>query len=202
MADQAFKDFVTGLAAAGALAGSEVLPIIQGGVTKKIPSATLVPGATLATPQASTSGTAIDFTSIPSGAKKITVMFNGVSTSGSSNVQIQIGDSGGVETSGYFSGAFGVNASAFGGGVTSASGFLLYQTAAAVVAYGSVTLSLMDSTNNTWTANGSFVKDDTIDSGYFCSGAKSLSATLDRVRITTENGTDTFDAGTINIQWV
>jgi hypothetical protein len=33
----------------------------------------------------------------------------------------------------------------------------------------------------------------------FGGGSVTLSGTLDRVRITTVNGTDTFDAGTINI---
>ena len=57
---------------------------------------------TSGTSQASTSGTSIDFTSIPSWVKRITLMFNGVSTNGTSNYQIQIG-SGSVTTSGYTS---------------------------------------------------------------------------------------------------
>ena len=44
---------------------------------------------TAGTAVASTSGTSIDFTGIPSWVKRITVMFNGVSTNGTSNIQIQ-----------------------------------------------------------------------------------------------------------------
>lgn len=154
---------------------------------------------TAATAQASTSGTSIDFTSIPSWAKRITVMLNGVSVSGTSVILIQLGDSGGVETTGYLS----VGSRIAGSSASSASyttGFGLSSTNAAASTYsGSITLSLID-TSNTWVANG--VASET-SSGYttFTSGNKQTSATLDRVRVTTVNGTDTFDAGSINIMY-
>jgi len=136
---------------------------------------------------ASTSGTSIDFTGIPSWAKKITVMFDGVSTSGTSIPLIQLGDSGGIETTGY---AGTVVATAI-----STAGFPFYTSwAAAQVAYGMVQLSLLNSSS--WVLSGVIaITGDTPRIG----GSKTLSATLDRVRITTVNGTDTFDAGTINI---
>ena len=71
-------------------------PTITGAVVSAMGSSILTSG----TAQASTSGTAIDFTGIPSWAKRITVMFNGVSTNGTSNPQIQLG-SGSPTTSGY-----------------------------------------------------------------------------------------------------
>jgi len=89
---------------------------------------------------ASTSGTSIDFTSIPSGVKRITVMFNGVSTSGTSNTQVQIG-SGSVETSGYSSSA-GYSTSY----TTATSGFLCVTSSGASDArYGQLILSLVGS---------------------------------------------------------
>lgn len=59
-----------------------------------------VGGLTSGTAVATTSGTSIDFTGIPSWAKKITVMFSAVSTNGTSPIQVQIG-AGSVSNSGY-----------------------------------------------------------------------------------------------------
>lgn len=152
---------------------------------------------TAGTAVASTSGTSIDFTSIPSWVKRVTVMFDGVSTNGTSIPIIQIGDSGGVETSGY-TGA----ASIIGTGVVTgnySSGLALSpsgQWFSTTVAHGSLVLTLLSS--NTWSAIGT-VGSSAAAVLYVTGGSKTLSATLDRVRITTAGGTDTFDAGTINI---
>lgn len=140
----------------------------------------------------STSGTAIDFTSIPSWAKRITVMFSGVSTNGSSLYLIQIGDSGGIENTSYVSGAFDNSTSN-----NSTAGFVITSQNINTANWsGSVTVCNLS--GNVWTSSGSI---STTVGGYIASsgGAKELSATLDRIRITTVNGTDTFDAGTINI---
>ena len=151
------------------------------------PSTSLI---TSGTAVASTSGTSIDFTSIPSWVKRITVMFSGVSTSGTSNIQAQIG-SGSVTTTGYVSG------STIGTTYTSATtGFLLYNnTSAADIISGVITICNI--TSNTWVEGGMLNNTGALR----ISGGNSpaLSGTLDRVRITTVNGTDTFDAGSINI---
>jgi hypothetical protein len=146
-----------------------------------------------ATAQASTSGTSIDFTSIPSWAKRITVMFNGVSTSGTSNFQIRLGSSGGVEATGYISSAnYSTNTSA----AASTGFFILYGIAAAADTFqGSLILSNLS--GNAWVGNGNFT--DSAQRASNSAGSKTVSGTLDRVRITTVNGTDTFDAGSINI---
>jgi hypothetical protein len=155
-----------------------------------------VGGLVSGTAVASTSGTSVDFTSIPSWVKRITVMFNGVSTSGNSTPQIQIGDAGGIETTGYLSTAVTIGTST--SGVSSTTGFSLSgSTAAFLVFSGSVVLCLQSGT--TWVASGNFNRDDTTGFVNVMAGKKALSDTLDRVRITTVNGTDTFDAGSINI---
>jgi hypothetical protein len=150
----------------------------------------LVRGTAVAT----TSGTSIDFTSIPSWVRRITVMFDGVSTNGTSPVQIQLGDSGGIETTGYFGDAMAVTgaASAY---ATYSSGFVSPGSIAAASRFGFLTIVNINS--NTWIASGT-VGDNATFAGAF-QGAKNLSAALDRVRLTTVNGTDTFDAGTVNI---
>jgi hypothetical protein len=151
---------------------------------------------TSGTAVASTSGTSIDFTSIPSYVKRITVMLSGVSTSGGSNWLIQIGDSGGIETTGYLGAA-----STFGQAtINQTIGFaLLSSVGAASVLNGIAILTFQDATAQRWCFSSSLGYSD---AGNFAvgAGAKVLSpGTLDRIRITTVNGTDTFDAGSINI---
>ena len=150
------------------------------------------------TAQNSTSGTSIDFTGIPAGTKRITVMFNGVSTNGSSLIQIQLGG-GSVQTTGYVAYVTyqgGVTQTA---GATSTTGFYVDATeAAATVRSGHMLFTLQS--GNTWV--GSICNGSNSGGGYYSSsggGAVTLSGTLDRIRITTVNGTDTFDAGSINI---
>jgi hypothetical protein len=140
---------------------------------------------------ASTSGTSIDFTGIPSWVKRITVMLNAVSTNGTSNLIIQLGDSGGVETTGY-TGAVNreVNILGFSTGFT-----LMFNATAATTNAIQVVISNVSA--NTWIA--SFISARSDNAVSYGAGLKTLSTTLDRVRITTVNGTDTFDAGSINI---
>ncbi len=155
-------------------------------------------GLTLGTPQNSTSGTSIDFTGIPAGTKKIIINFNGVSTSGTSQPIVQLGDSGGAETSGYLGGV-SVNS----GSATVTNGFAFTVTgalAAANIYYGQMILTLLDSSTNMWSCQGQLF-DDNIDLVSNMCGIKATSAVLDRVRITTAGGTDTFDAGSINIAY-
>ena len=156
----------------------------SGGVSGGIRSGTAV---------ASTSGTSIDFTSLPTGIKRITVMLSGVSTSGTSLMQIQIG-SGSVTTSGYL-GTAGIYPTQ--SGVAFTSGFGLDQTgAAASVRHSLYTICLLGS--NVYVGSGVFTYSNVAVVGQ-SSGSVTLGGAIDRVRITTVNGTDTFDAGTINI---
>jgi uncharacterized cupin superfamily protein len=153
---------------------------------------------TLGTEQASTSGTSIDFTSIPSWVKRITIMFVGVSTNGTDAPLIQIGDSGGIEATGYLGTGSSVSGSV--GSTNYTTGFGIRNAAAASVIHGAVTLYLEDAANFTWVASGALGLSDSAVS-FVVSGSKSLSAALDRVRITTSGGTNTFDAGAINIMY-
>ena len=165
-------------------------------LTNKTLGSGLVAGASLitsGTAVASTSGTSIDFTSIPSWVKRITVMFNGVSTSGSSLVQIQLGTgSTTYTTSGYTSAGSNANSSAT---VTQTTGLNVDNTGnAAFTRTGLGTLANI--TGNTWV--WSFVNANSAGPS-FGTGGIALAAALTAVRITTVNGTDTFDAGSINI---
>ena len=152
---------------------------------------------TSGTAQASTSGTSIDFTGIPAGVKRVTVMFSGVSTNGTSALLVQLG-SGSVTSSGYLGASGGALNASTPAVINATTGFPVYINAAASILHGSMTISLLGS--NAWTASHSVGRSD---SAIFLSGggSVSLSGTLDRIRITTLNGTDTFDAGSINILW-
>lgn len=151
---------------------------------------------TLATP-VTASGTSVDFNSLPSWVKRITVMFSGVSTNGSSPIQVQLGTSGGVQNTGYTGAASNISTATSTS--NNSSGFkLLDSGAASVTLQGGVQITLLGA--NIWMQSAALGSSDaarTLLSG----GAKTLTGTLDRVRITTVNGTDIFDAGSINIMY-
>jgi hypothetical protein len=138
---------------------------------------------------ASTSGTSIDFTGIPSWVKRVTVMFSGVSTSGTSHYLVQVG-AGSITTSGYASCSYN------GTAVTSTTGMIVEAGSASLVQNGHVIFTLASS--NLWVSSHVVGRsnDGVSTNG---GGTVTLSGTLDRVRITTVSGTDTFDAGSINI---
>jgi hypothetical protein len=161
-----------------------------------VPTGTLYP--LVSDTAKSATGTSVDFTGIPATAKRITVMFSGVSTNGTSALLAQIGDSGGIETTGYISGTGIVANNAVGSLVTSTAGILLSSSfTAANTFHGSITFNLLGL--NIFSASGSTYQ--AALGSYIVAGSKTLSDTLTQVRITTVNGTDTFDAGTINIMW-
>lgn len=143
--------------------------------------------------QASTSGTSIDFTGIPLWVKRVTVMFSGVSTNGTSNLIVQLG-SGSFTTSGYLGSA----ADTTGATQTNfTSGFIFNNSASATQTCGGL-MTIVNLTGNTW-AESSMVGDSAGAAMRYGAGSVPLSGTLDRVRITTAGGANTFDAGSINI---
>jgi hypothetical protein len=163
--------------------------IVNGAVTAAKRSEDL----TLETAKASTSGTSVDFTGIPSWVKKITVMFDGVSGVGTSNLLMRIG-SGSIATSGYTSTVERSGNSA----VTNTSGYILSLSNASTSVWFGVG-TIVNITGNTWVMSITMMLNGV--AAYFAVGSVALGGTLDRIRITTVNGTDTFDAGTINIMY-
>jgi hypothetical protein len=155
-------------------------------------------GPVLMTVQSPTTITAT-FTGIPSWAKRVTVMFDALSTNGSDLLFLQIGDSGGVETSGYVG-----EATTFTGATThTAAGTYFPLEVAGVggagVRHGAVVLTLLDPATNTWAIQGSIYS--AASTNTFVSGTKSLSAALDRVHLGTTSGSTVFDAGKINVMY-
>lgn len=144
---------------------------------------------------ASTAGVAIDFTGIPSGTKRVTLLFAGVSHAGGTPVLVQIGTASGIEATGYASGATS--------GATGVSSTM--STAGIPLAFDtngnlfSGSLTFFSIGGNTWVASGAFCD----ESGAFgvSGGRKTLANTLSRVRITTVAGNVAFDSGSISLMW-
>jgi hypothetical protein len=176
---------------------SGTVEIQSNGTTKLTVASTGAYGTvTTATAQASTSGTQINFTGIPSWAKKITVMFNEVSVSGTSNFLIQIG-SGSIETTGYLSTSTYIDQAGGTSGVSSTTGFVIFSNSASLLTSGQYSLTLLNS--NLWISSG--ITRQSTTQLILCAGNKTTAGSLDLLRITTVNGTDTFDAGSVNIMY-
>lgn len=154
----------------------------------------------LSTQQTTTSGTAITFSSIPAGVRKIHIMFSGVSSSGTSDWIIQLGDAGGVEPTGYL-GSVCTTTTATPAIDNPTAGFgVTATTIAGMILHGTATLTLMNAATFTWACT-SIVGHSNAATHSTGAGVKSLTAELDRVVITTVGGADTFDAGAINISY-
>jgi hypothetical protein len=168
---------------------------LVGAVMTSMASSVLTPG----TAQASTSGTSIDFTGIPSWARRVTVLFNGVSTNGGSPFLVQLG-AGSIATSGYQSNGLTLQAGSAVNGTSTTAGFISSQAIAAGEFFsGSYVYNLLGS--NFWTGGGSLVRFSGTYQTHVSVGGVALGGALDRLRITTSGGTDAFDAGSINIVW-
>ena len=174
--------------AAPAVAGSNTLTLLAATATNSV--------NTLGTAVASTSGTSIDFTSIPSWVKRITVMLDGVSTSGTSLLLFQVG-SGSVSSTGYTGGGGRYNFANTTTGASSTAGLYFQGPAAAAdTAIGQIVATLV--TGNTWVITSTVFFTNSLFMN--TNGTRiALGGSLDRVRLTTTNGTDTFDAGSVNI---
>jgi hypothetical protein len=154
-------------------------------------------GPVLTAEQATTSGSSVTFSDIPSWVKKISIMFDGVSTNGTGGLSIQIGDAGGLEATGYSSTSARLTDSAAVSVSSATTSFALNTGGnAGNLVYGTVVLNLQDSANFTWTLHGTLTVTTGATNSVVASGAKALSASLTQLSILTGN---TFDAGSVSI---
>lgn len=147
------------------------------------------------TAQATTSGTNIDFTGIPSWVKRVTLMFNGVSSSGTSNYLVQLGTVSGFTATGYEASSAYILSNTSYVNTLYTTGFGIAQATASNVISGALTFNLVS--GNIWVMSG--VLQTTQNACFMNAGRISLASTLTQLRLTTVNGTDTFDAGSVNI---
>lgn len=156
----------------------------------------------LYTAKATTSGTTVDFsptdgTGIPSWAKKITITFNGVSSNGTSPLTIYLGTTSGYENTSYNgSSSYVSGTNLCGVAMLGSTGINLQYSAAVNTKHGSITFTLIS--GNTWAFSGNLALSDN-SSTLQVAGTKTVAATLDRIRVTSVNGTDLFDTGSVNI---
>jgi len=184
----------TTLVAASTASGTVTIPAGTGTAAVQGISTNIVS----ATAQASTSGTSIDFTSIPSWVKRITVMFSGVSTNGTSNLIVQLGT--GATPTYTTSGYLGSASDTTGATQTNfSSGFLFNNSVNATQTYSGL-MTIVNLTGNTW-SESSMLGDSAGAALRYGAGSVPLAATLTALRITTAGGANTFDAGTINIMY-
>lgn len=152
------------------------------------------------TATATTSGTERDFTGIPSWVRRIVVSLQGVSLSGTALLRFRLGTSGGFATSGYLGASSVIAATVATANQT--AGFDIYNSApaAADIYTGTIEFTCLDPANFIWVADGVFAQTSSART-YTVSGQVTLASALTQVRLTTSNGTDTFDAGSINIHY-
>jgi len=159
-----------------------------------IQSSTIQGGAlTLVASVATTSGTAFDFENIPSWVKRITVLFNGVSLSGTDQLLVRIGTASGVEETGYASAS-----SASGGGNSSTTGFIIRTNTNANLSSGTMIITLFG--GEVWVSSHNVYRTSDVADPVAGAGVKTLGGTLDRVRLT-RTGTNTFDAGAVSVMY-
>lgn len=156
-------------------------------------------GGTLTAKQATTSGSSVDFTGIPAGTKWITMLFNSMGSNGTDLFGVQLGDSGGIETSGYLGNLSGINSGTSGQRAVYLNQFAIVNPAISAEAYcGIVHLRLFESSSYTWSMSSVMADEGGGQTNFFGAGQKSLSAELTQVRIMTSN---TFDEGNVSIQY-
>ena len=176
---------------APAKTGTLITSADSGTVTPTMMTQPLTAGTAVAT----TSGTTADFTSVPSWVKRITVIFSGVSANATANFSIVLGSTGSFETSGYSSGAAYAQSGNLAGAANLTSGLIVANGAAAAdILSGNIIITNVS--GNTWIASG-VISPTTSAYVWMSGGTKTLSATLDRVRVTISAGA--FDAGSVNI---
>lgn len=143
------------------------------------------------------SASTVDFTGIPSWVKRITISWDNLSSDGTSNYVLRLGDAGGIENTGYSAVVTSMNTAAAGNANVNTTGVLFAVPAAATDSfYGQITIVKL--TGNTYSISGNCYGDRGTDAGFSISGTKTLSATLDRVQLTSLTP-NTFDSGTVNI---
>ena len=145
----------------------------------------------------SANGTSVDFTSLPSWIKRITVIFSSVTTSSTSLPLIQLGTSGGVITSGYSSASTNLQNGSTVSTTSTGSGFQIFKNVGAQTIIGAFRISNID--GNAWVCDGSWCSTSNAVVLGTTNGNINLASALTSVRVTMTNGTDTFSAGSLNI---
>ena len=160
-------------------------------------------GITVGTPVSVGTGTSFEVTGIPAGTKRITIAITTEirvsGPSGGDELWLRIGDSGGIETSGYVANVFSA-----AGDNPETSAFPIdaaYNATTNTYYYFTIILSLTDSSTNLWSLVGVSYTLGNGDEAYSMGGIKALSGELDRISLVTDQGNKSFTQGEININY-
>jgi hypothetical protein len=141
----------------------------------------------------------VEFLNIPNWTKRITFICNKVSATNNGYISLQIGtQTGGFEDAGYeVIVAINIDPSITSSGIL--SGYLINQQdmSPGYTLTGTITLTNLIGTN-TWVANG-MLGTATTGNIVIAAGTKTLSSTLDRIRIIADTAVGTLSGGTVNI---
>lgn len=206
----------TSLTGGGAISTNPTISVAAGGITStqlasnavttvKITDANVTPAKlsqppTQGTSVASTSGSTVAFTALPSWVRRVDIMLSAVSLAALNNILINLGTGAGptYATTGYASATTTHQGGGASGVANVTTGFqITNQTGANVSFHGVISLFLVDASANTWAASGNWAQSDSLFSG-MVAGSISLPGTLTAVRLQTPS---TYDAGLINIQY-
>jgi len=175
---------------------SDVITIPSGATITNSGTATgFSSGFTYGTEQATTSGSSVTFSSIPTGVSLIHLVFNGVSTDNTAGLSVQLGDSGGIETSGYISTSSRLKDSSPNHGSSTAE-FKLDLSLASHLCSGVMTLMRVNA-SHAWIS--AFVGKVSTISAQLQGGSKTLSGELTQISITS---TGNLDAGSAQILYI
>lgn len=155
----------------------------------------------LATLQTTTSGTSKTFTGIPSWARRVTLLFHGVSTTGANDLLVQLGVGTTPTTSGYDHSQSTLSYPSGIVNTTSTTGIPIFNNLGTYVFTGRIVIERIDPSANTWVVSGTLMSTVTTIGSVVSGGLITLSGALGMVRLTTTTGTPTFDAGAVNISW-
>jgi hypothetical protein len=151
--------------------------------------------------------TVVDFTGIPSTVKRITIMIEAMSTNGTSVPLIRVGAGGILSSTGnYPNSQIAIPSGATPGGTANSTGFPMNNSSAATNALtGTAVITRLLGAGGAYkytytamwaTVDGSGVGTRTM----LCAGSvDTASSPIDTIRLTTVNGSDTFDNGYANI---
>lgn len=185
------------LPATGTAANSNLLQGNDAAYFATAASVALAPKMLLLAPIVAANQASITFTGIPSWAKQLTVVLDAVSTNGTSITEVRIG-SGSVDTTGYV-GRTTALTSAVASSVLSSGFSFSFAAANTATAVRHGTLLLTKLSDDIWVANGSVALSSATAGSSTVGGTKALSAPLDQLSLTTVNGTDLFDAGSVSL---
>jgi hypothetical protein len=139
-------------------------------------------------------GTEVNFTSLPTGIRKLTLVLDQVSINATNNVFVRLSTSGTFATTGYESQAMRIQNASTSSSVTDTTQFVIINNDnAARLWTGSFTWHNI--TGDTWVMSGTCNSNST-DRAMVSGGTKNLGGTLDGLRVYT---TGTYDNGQFNI---